>query len=102
MRCARPGPHCPAEDWQSAPSPVYGERGITIQFLCRDLLWRPLRRVVRLVLVGHPTRGRSIFITTDIAMPPIEVITLYGLRFKIELSFKQALRVLGVYAYHSR
>jgi hypothetical protein len=81
-------------------SPVYGERGITIQFLCRDLLWRPLRRVLRLVLVGHPTRGRSIFITTDIAMPPIEVIRLYGLRFKIELSFKQALRVLGVYAYH--
>jgi len=91
---------CSAEDWQSAPSPVYGERGITIQFLCCDLLWRPLRRVVRLVLVGHPTRGRSIFITTDIAMPPIEIIRLYGLRFKIELSFKQALRVLGVYAYH--
>lgn len=91
---------CPAEDWQSAQSPVYGERGITIQFLCRDLLWRPLRRVVRLVLVEHPTRGRSIFIATDIAMPPIEVIRLYGLRFKIELSFKQALRVLGVYAYH--
>ena len=71
---------CPAEDRQSAQSPVYGERRITIQFLCRDLLWRPLRRVVRLVLVEHPTRGRSIFITTDIAMPPIEVIRLYGLR----------------------
>ena len=27
------------------------------------------------------------------------VIRLYGLRFKIELSFRQALRVLGVYAY---
>ena len=52
------------------------------------------------MLVEHPTRGRSIFIATDIAMPPIEVIRLYGLRFKIELSFKQALRVLGVYAYH--
>jgi len=74
---------CPAEDWRSAPSPVYGERGITIQFLCRDLLWRPLRRVVRLVLVEHPTRGRSIFIATDIAMPPIEVIRVYGLRLKM-------------------
>ena len=38
---------CPAGDCQAAQSAVYGERGITIQFLCRDLLWRPLRRVVR-------------------------------------------------------
>lgn len=88
------------EGWQHAPSPVYGEHGVMIRFLCRDLLWRPLRRVVRLVLVAHPTRGRCIFITTDLSMPPIEVIRLYGLRFKIELSFKQALRVVGVYAYH--
>jgi len=34
----------------------------------------------------------------DLALPPIEMIRLYGFRFKIELS--QALRVLGAYAYH--
>jgi len=90
----------PAAGWQQADSPVYGERDVTIRFLCRDLIWRPLRTVVRFVLVDHPTRGRLIFIATDRSMPPIEVIRLYGLRFKIELSFKQALRVLGVYAYH--
>ena len=28
-------------------------------------------------------------------MPPTDVIRLYGLRFKIELSFDQALRVLS-------
>ena len=89
-----------AELWQYADSPVYGERGVTLGYLCHDLIWRPLRTVVRVVLVDHPTRGRSMFITTDLAMPPIELIRLYGLRFKIELSFKQALRVLGVYAYH--
>jgi len=55
---------------------------------------------VHYVLVDHPTRGRLILITTDLALAPIEVVRLYGLRFKIELSFKQALRVLGVYAYH--
>jgi len=89
-----------AQPWQSAASPVYGERGVTLRFLCLDLLWRPLRQLVRFVLVDHPTRGRMILITTDLAMPAIDVIRLYGLRFKIELSFKQALRVLGVYAYH--
>ena len=86
--------------WQTAESPVYGESGIEIRLLCRDLLWRPLRGLVRYVLVDHPTRGRLILVCTDTNMPPIRIIGLYGLRFKIELSFKQALRVLGVYTYH--
>lgn len=90
----------PTEPWQQVDSPVYGERDIAIRFLCLDLLWRPLQRTVRFVLVDHPDRGRCIFVATDLSMPPIDVIRLYGLRFKIELSFKQALRVLGVYAYH--
>ena len=90
----------PAQAWQYAQSPVYGERGVTIQFVCLDLVWRPLRQLVRFVLVDHPTRGRMILIATDWLMPPIDIIRLYGLRFKIELSFKQALRVIGVYAYH--
>ena len=91
---------CQGQDWQTADSPVYGERGVQIRFVRRELLWRPLGQLVHYVLVDHPTRGRLILITTDLALAPIEVIRLYGLRFKIELSFKQALRVLGVYAYH--
>ena len=92
--------HCPRQAWQTALSPVYGERNVTIRFACLDLLWRPLATLVRFVLVEHPSRGRLIFMCTDLSMPPIDIIRLYGLRFKIELSFKQALRVLGVYAYH--
>jgi len=86
--------------WQQAKSPVYGERDVTVRFLSRDLLWRPLRRVVRFVLVDHPTRGRCIFFSTDLTLPALDIISGYGLRFKIELSFKQALRVIGVYSYH--
>ena len=88
------------ERWTAAPSPVYGEKGVTIRYLCLDLVWKPIRRLVRFVLVAHPERGRIIFLCTDLSLDPITVIRLYGLRFKIELSFKQAVRTLGVYAYH--
>jgi hypothetical protein len=50
---------------------------------------------VRFVLVDHPSRDRLIFIATDLSMPLIDVIRLYGLCLKIELSFEQALRVLS-------
>ena len=90
----------PTERWQQADSPVYGEREVTIRFLSRDLMWRPLRRLVRFVVVIHPTRGRCIFLSTNLALSALQIIAGYGLRFKIELSFKQALRVIGAYQYH--
>lgn len=84
----------------AAPSPVYGEAGITLSFLCVDLLWRPLGQLVRFVLVEHPERGRIILMSTDLTIDPLKVLELYGYRFKIEVGFKQALRTLGAYAYH--
>jgi hypothetical protein len=90
----------PSLAWQTADSPVYDECGTRLRFLCLDLLWRTLGRSARFVLVDHPGRGRCIFVTTDTRMEPLTVIRLYGLRFKIELSFKQAVRSVGVFAYH--
>jgi hypothetical protein len=84
----------------AAPSPVYGETHLEIRYLSRDLLWRPIGRLVRFVLVDHPARGKIILMTTLLSLSPLEVIQLYGYRFKIEVSFKQALHTLGTYAYH--
>jgi hypothetical protein len=85
---------------EQSPSPVYGEENVTIQYRVYDLLWRPVGRLVRFVVVIHPTRGRCLLMSTDTSLEPIEIIRLYGWRFKIEHSFKQAVRVIGAFTYH--
>lgn len=86
--------------WHEIESPVYGERGVKLRYRVADLIWRPLGQKGRFVAVHHPVRGKIVLLSTDLAMDPVKIIRLYGIRFKIELSFKQALRVLGAYAYH--
>jgi hypothetical protein len=83
-----------------AKCPVYGEKNTNIKFRSADLIWRSAGIVVRFVAVMHPERGACILMTTDLSLVPLEIIRLYGLRFKIELFFKQAIRVIGAYAYH--
>jgi hypothetical protein len=85
---------------QEAPSPVYGEKGVSLRFRTADLLWRPVGILVRFVVVLHPLRGAILLMCTDLTLPPLDIIRIYGLRFKIEVSFKQALRIIGAYAYH--
>ena len=84
----------------SAPSPVYGEKDVLLKYRYLDLLWRPARGLVRFVLVRHPTRGNIILLTTHLELDPLQVIALYGNRFKIEVGFKFARYTLGAQAYH--
>jgi hypothetical protein len=88
------------EQFTSAASPVYGESKKTVQYLVRDLLWKPVKRKVRFVLVIHPERGRIILVTTDMSLDPLVALQTYGLRFKIEVSFKAAVHSIGTFSYH--
>jgi DDE superfamily endonuclease len=81
-------------------SPLYGERNVMLRYRVCDLLWRPAGRLVRFVAVIHPTRGACLLMSTDLSLGAADIIFLYGLRFKIEHSFKQAIRLIGAFAYH--
>src|SRR6202162_4695051 len=89
-----------AKSMQQVASPVYGEGNVTLCYRVCDLLWRPAGRLVRFVVVMHPTRGSCILMCTDTSLSAVDIIRLYGLRFKIECSFKQAVRQIGTFAYH--
>ena len=88
------------KDFQQAESPVYGENKVIIHYRVRDLLWRPAGRLVRFVAVIHPARGSCLLMCTDTSLEAIEIIRLYALRFKIEHTFKQAVRLIGSFTYH--
>lgn len=88
------------DEMTEVKSPVYGERDISIRYFCVDLLWRPVARMVRFVIVFHPIRGKIILLSTDLSLAAEDIIKIYGYRFKIEISFKQILRIIGGYAYH--
>lgn len=101
------GEKCPLESlfaerdhFHSIPSPVYGESGVEILVRVEDLLWRPVGRLVRFVLILHPTRGNIILLSTDPTLDATTIVRLYGYRFKIETSFRHAKTTLGSYAYH--
>jgi hypothetical protein len=84
----------------SAPSPVYGESDVIVQYRVLDLIWKPVGHLVRFVIVHHPQRGTIFLLSTDLSMQALEILELYGYRFKIELGFKQAVHVIGTYGYH--
>lgn len=86
--------------WKTSESPVYGEKNVSITYQVFDLLWKPAGRKVRFVVVIHPTQGRCLLMSTDVTLTGLEIIELYGLRFKIEHAFKQAIHVIGTFGYH--
>jgi hypothetical protein len=87
------------EVFTPATGSMYGEEQVQFRFRSIDLLWRPIGILVRFVFVIHPTRGNAIFLSTDF-IDPIQIIEIYSLRYKIEVTFKQALHSIGTFTYH--
>ena len=73
--------------------------GVIIEFYRIELFWKPLGALVQFVLTRHPTRGNAIVMSTDLTADPLSLIMIYGLRFKIEVFFKQAVHQVGAFLY---
>lgn len=94
----------------TAQCPLYGESRKIIEYCCVDMMWRPAGILVRFVAVRFPPdrsskaddcsqRGDVVFMCTDTSMEPLDIVRLYGYRYKIEVSFKHGVHVVGVWAY---
>lgn len=80
-------------------SPVYGEKNVLLKYSIIDLMWVSFGGLIRYCLVDHPTRGRCVFITTDLKLSGPDIIKAYGLRYKIEYSFKELIHNIGGFCY---
>lgn len=83
----------------SAKARIYGEEK-EAKYLCRDLLWgKGLYRELRFVLVTYDDT-KSILVSTDLGLGPVDIIELYSRRFRIENCFREFKQQLGGFGYH--
>ena len=83
--------------FHSASVELYGDLK-DIRYLCRDRLWHGL--LVRFVLSIYPDGTPRIFLSTNRMLSPEAILYAYGLRFKIEVSFKALVETLCGFCYH--
>ena len=72
----------------------------TVRYFCIDLKWgEKLYQDLRFVLTVTGTTT-SILVSTDLTLTPVQIIQLYGKRFKIECSFRELKQVVAGFACH--
>lgn len=77
---------------------LYGKQ-TKVQYLCLDLIWKPVKKLVRFVVV-ETASGRCVLMSTSLTLCPDDIIAIYALRFKIETSFAEQKNDVGCFSYH--
>jgi len=70
-----------------------------VRHLCLDLIWRPVKKLVRFVVVETDS-GCCVLMSTSLSILPEDIIMIYALRFKIETSFDEQKNDIGSFDYH--
>jgi hypothetical protein len=77
---------------------LYG-KSEQVRYYHIDLLWgAKLYKELRFVLVEY-NNTKSILVSTDLTMEPVEIIQLYGKRFNIETTFREMKQVICSFGY---
>ena len=88
----------PPDDCESAKVWLYGQLQ-TVAFQCFQFHWDDPKSLVLFVLTQLPNGKRIILLSSDLNLTGAEVIQAYGWRFKIELTFRTLLQLLGGFSY---
>ena len=77
---------------------LYGQRQ-TVYYQCFQFYWDSPDELVLFVLTQLPNGKQIILLSSDTALTGAQVIEAYGWRFKIEVSFRSLVHLLGGFDY---
>ena len=77
---------------------LYGQRQ-TVYYQCFDFYWDASDELVLFVLTQLPNGKQIILLSSDTTLTGAQVIEAYGWRFKIEVSFRSLVQLLGGFDY---
>ena len=114
--CARPGKHGPGrhrkwgapikirelfepiDDCASATVHLYGQ-SVKVAYQCFEFYWDSPTEALLFILTQLPCGKQIILISSDTRLSAVQVIEAYGWRFKIEVSFRTLVHLLGGFSY---
>ena len=86
-----------SQRFETAQITLYG-KSVSVSYLCLNLLWDK-DTTLRYVLVVYEGK-QSILVCSDLHLDPLTIIETYGMRQKIEATFKSLSQTIGGFDYH--
>ena len=88
----------PVEDCLKASVWLYGQK-VSVYYQCFEFYWDSAEDLVLFVLTQLPNGKQIILLSSDVNLTGQQVIEVYGWRFKIEVSFRTLVHLLGGFCY---